>query len=175
MFSSVTKKARGLRANATEAEKKLWTCLQRGQLGVKFRRQYPIQSYIVDFCCLNEKLIIEVDGGQHNENKYDKMRDQDLKTQGYTVLRFWNNEVLSNVEGVVLSIKDVLGHIPPLPPRKRGGISASSRKRESESGFSSKREGASDSSCKKGEETHPQTSPRLRGDKGGNEERGVKR
>ena len=112
MFSSVTKKARGLRANATEAEKKLWTCLQRGQLGVKFRRQYPIQSYIVDFCCLNEKLIIEVDGGQHNENKYDKMRDQDLKTQALVLaptreLAAQIFEVISSL-GAFLEVKVVL-------------------------------------------------------------------
>jgi len=96
-------KARALRSNLTNAEKFLWQRLRLRQLdGRKFRRQRPVGPYIVDFVCLEVKLIIEVDGGQHSDNKvYDGKRDHWLKSQGYRVLRFWNNEVLSNIEGVM--------------------------------------------------------------------------
>jgi len=97
--------ARVLRKNQTPQEIKLWSLLKNKKLaGLKFRRQHKIDKYIVDFCCLEKKLIIELDGGQHNEEKNiikDKQRDKFLHDQGYVVLRIWNNEVNENMEGVV--------------------------------------------------------------------------
>jgi len=89
--------------------------------GLKFRRQEPIGKYIVDFVCQEKKLIIEVDGGHHDSNSKDMERDRWLKEQGYRVLRFWNNDVLSNLN-VVLEIimHDCLSH-PPLTPPLKGG------------------------------------------------------
>ena len=98
--------AKKLRINSTDTEKCLWKYLRGRQLeGIKFRRQHPIGKYIVDFVNLERKIIIELDGGQHLENKKDKLRDRWLKEQGYEVLRFWNNEVLTNIEGVMESIR----------------------------------------------------------------------
>jgi very-short-patch-repair endonuclease len=89
--------------------------------GYKFRRQEPIGSYIVDFICQEEKIIIEVDGGQHSaEREKDFERDRWLKEQGYKVLRFWNNEVLTNINGVLEVIWNNLEH-PPLAPPLKGG------------------------------------------------------
>ena len=100
-------RARALRRNQTEAEKKLWSALRRNALGHSFRRQHPIGSYIVDFVCLDAKLIVEADGGQHDEIRaeHDAARTAWLKERGYTVLRFWNNEILGNIDGVVESIR----------------------------------------------------------------------
>jgi very-short-patch-repair endonuclease len=96
--------ARRLRRDATKAEKKLWYFLQRKQMGdVSFRRQHPLGRYFIDFYCPPLRLAIEVDGGQHNSARIgaqDKQRTLWLKTRGVTVLRFWNNEVLENIEGV---------------------------------------------------------------------------
>jgi very-short-patch-repair endonuclease len=93
-----------LRRDATKAEKKLWYLLQRGQMaGLSFRRQHPLGKYIIDFYCSPLKLAIEVDGGQHNEQAHqahDGRRSQWLRGKGVTVLRFWNNDVLQNIEGV---------------------------------------------------------------------------
>jgi len=100
--------ARKLRKNLTEAEKYLWYVLRLNHLGVKFRRQAPIGKYIVDFACYDKKLVVELDGGQHFENKDDEERDGWLRQQGFNVLRFWNNEVLENREGAVLKIKEYL-------------------------------------------------------------------
>jgi very-short-patch-repair endonuclease len=108
--------ARCLRKRPTEAERFLWSRLRMKQLeGLKFRRQEPIKNYIVDFICYENKLVIEVDGGQHAEKKEDdKKRDNWLNLQGFRVLRFWNNEVLGNIEGVLEVIReDCLRH-PPL-------------------------------------------------------------
>ncbi len=93
--------ARKLRNNLTEAEKYLWYMLRLNHLGVKFRRQTPIGKYIVDFACLEKSLIIELDGGQHYDNKEDKQRDVWLEKEGFRVLRFWNNEILKNRDEVV--------------------------------------------------------------------------
>ncbi len=86
--------ARGLRRNQTDAEEKLWKVLRRSQLnGLKFRRQHPVGDYIVDFICLDEMLIIEVDGGQHNDElmiEKDKQRQKWLESEGFQVIRFWN-------------------------------------------------------------------------------------
>ena len=98
--------AKKLRINFTDTEKYLWKYLRGRQLeGFKFRRQHPIGKYIVDFINIESKIIIEVDGGQHLENKKDKSRDKWLEEQGYEVLRFWDNEVLTNIEGVLESIR----------------------------------------------------------------------
>jgi very-short-patch-repair endonuclease len=101
--------AKALKANMTEAEKRLWYRLRRKQLlNCKFRKQQPIQNYIVDFVCLEHRLIVEVDGGQHAESAHDEKRDAILASLGYTILRFWNNEVMENIEGVLQIIAQKL-------------------------------------------------------------------
>ena len=104
--------ARELRQKHTDAEKTLCMRLRNRQLeDVKFRRQQPIGSYIVDFASFERNLIIEIDGGQHNEDR-TKERDEDrttrLKERGYQIIRFWNNEVLTNPEGVMERIRETL-------------------------------------------------------------------
>ena len=95
-------RARRLRKNPTDAERAMWNILRDDQvLGYKFRRQAPIGSYIVDFCCFEIKLVIEVDGGQHAERAiYDASRTAWLESQGFSVARFWNNQVLEEKEAV---------------------------------------------------------------------------
>ena len=102
--------ARELRWRQTEAEKVLWMKLRNKQLGgVRFRRQQPIGPYIVDFTTFERKLVVEIDGGQHNEGEgRDKERTKWLEERGYRILRFWNNEVLANLEGVLERIKEAL-------------------------------------------------------------------
>jgi len=101
--------AKKLRISSTDTEKYLWKYLRGRQLeGTKFRRQHSIGKYIVDFINLERKIIIEVDGGQHLENKKDKLRDKWLEEQGYEVLRFWDNEVFNNIEGVLGAIREKL-------------------------------------------------------------------
>jgi very-short-patch-repair endonuclease len=103
------KYAKNLRKNVTDTEKYLWKHLRGKKLeGYKFRRQHPIGKYIVDFVNLERKIIIELDGGQHLENKKDKLRDIWLEEQGYEILRFWDNEVFNNVEGVLEVIREKL-------------------------------------------------------------------
>ena len=105
-----TVNARRMRKNLTDAEKKLWRYLRLKNIeGSKFRRQHPIGKYIVDFVCLEMRLIVEVDGGQHGEQiAYDNERTQWLESEGYRVLRFWNNEVLEDVEVVAEEIVQAL-------------------------------------------------------------------
>jgi len=111
----------------TEAELALWRHLRLRQLkGCKFRRQQPIGKYIVDFVCLEKRLIIEVDGGQHSGHaSYDSERNAWLESQGFSVLRFWNNQVLKEMEAVEEVIMDALTRrsLPPtlVLPRKGGG------------------------------------------------------
>jgi very-short-patch-repair endonuclease len=104
-------RAQALRKNPTDAERNLWAHLRLRQLaGYKFRRQHPIGPYIVDFICIESMLIIEVDGGQHDESKcYDFKRDKWLEKKGFRVLRFWNNEVLTSIENVIEVIAGELG------------------------------------------------------------------
>src|SRR4051794_17540630 len=100
---------RRLRGNQTDAERKLWFSLRDRRLsGFKFVRQEAIGPFIVDFICREKNLVVEVDGGQHSDSAEDKRRDGYLNHQGYRVLRFWNNDVLANREGVLLTILDAL-------------------------------------------------------------------
>ena len=98
--------ARRLRANQTDAETVLWNRIRNRQIdGHKFARQVPIGHYICDFVCRERQIVIEVDGGQHAESAADAIRDRYLVDEGYRVLRFWNNDVLGNIEGVLLTIQ----------------------------------------------------------------------
>ena len=110
-------KVRELRKHLTETERALWKHLRLRQFsGYKFRRQQPIGKYIVDFACLEKRLIIEIDGGQHSEQTaYDLERDTWLESQGFSVLRFWNNQILKEMEAVKEIILDTLTR-QPLPP-----------------------------------------------------------
>jgi very-short-patch-repair endonuclease len=103
--------ARRLRRTQTEAERKLWLRLRdRGLGGVKFRRQHPIGPFITDFCCTEAKLVVELDGGQHAlQKRSDAERTALLEGQGYRVFRFWDNDVVTNTEGVLLRIVEALG------------------------------------------------------------------
>ena len=113
-----TERAQRLRSAATDAERALWRRLRSRSLdGHKFVRQEPIGSYTVDFICREARLIIEVDGGQHADNRHDVIRDQWLASHNYRVLRFWNNDVLGNVAGVLETIATALADSPPHPPR----------------------------------------------------------
>jgi very-short-patch-repair endonuclease len=102
--------SRELRSNMTDAEAHLWQHLRARQiLSLKFRRQHPAGKYILDFACIEAKLAIELDGGQHNElQMQDNLRTAWLESQGWKVLRFWNNEVLQNTEGVLEEIYKTL-------------------------------------------------------------------
>jgi very-short-patch-repair endonuclease len=98
----LTTRARALRARMTNAERKLWYALRdRRFADFKFRRQVPVGPFIADFVCFSEWLVVEVDGGQHDDSLQDKRRDRWFKANDFRVLRFWNNEVLSNLEGVM--------------------------------------------------------------------------
>jgi very-short-patch-repair endonuclease len=109
--------ARRLRQSQTDAERALWFRLRDRRLrGLKFRRQVPIDSYMADFCCEAARLIIEIDGGQHVERSgEDAKRTAALETHGYLVLRFWNNDVLQNIDGVLESIVNTSRPVPPHP------------------------------------------------------------
>ncbi len=102
----ITARSRELRQSQTDAEKKLWAHLRAHRLnGVHFKRQHVMSNHIVDFCAPRQKIVIEVDGGQHlDQQKYDAERTRYLESRGYRVLRFWNDEVLKNIESVLDSI-----------------------------------------------------------------------
>jgi very-short-patch-repair endonuclease len=113
-----TDRARRLRKASTDAETKLWYRLRSRRLnGHKFVRQEPIGPYTVDFICREARLIVEVDGGQHAENARDAIRDKWLTDRNYRVLRFWNNDVLSNIAGVLETIATAFEETPPHPDR----------------------------------------------------------
>jgi very-short-patch-repair endonuclease len=98
-----------LRRESTPAERKLWSRIRTDQLGVNFRRQHAIGNYITDFCSPQAKLIIELDGSQHLDQKeYDAERTRYLESRGYQVLRFWNKDVMKNIDGVLQVIWNVL-------------------------------------------------------------------
>jgi very-short-patch-repair endonuclease len=112
--STLKKNARALRDNMTDAEQVLWKELRKYRLGWRFRRQFPVPPYIVDFACVEVRLIVEADGGQHARPGDHEQRDSDLRRQGWRVLRFWNNDILANLQGVLRTIAENLG--PPCDP-----------------------------------------------------------
>jgi very-short-patch-repair endonuclease len=127
-MASTVEIARRLRRQQTDAERDLWFKLRNGRLGgLKFRRQMSLNGFVVDFCCPSAKLIVELDGGQHIEQReQDARRIRDLEDSGYFVLRFWNNDVLRNIEGVLEEIARRASqqafeppHPTPLPSRSR--------------------------------------------------------
>jgi very-short-patch-repair endonuclease len=111
--------ARKLRRSLTEAEKNLWAHLRNRRLyGLKFKRQAPVCAVYADFLCESAKLIVEVDGGQHApQEERDLGRTKILESAGFHVLRFWNNDVMSNIEGVLSEIAKTAGVLPPHPVR----------------------------------------------------------
>ena len=113
----MNKRPRQLRQTQTKAEQKLWQKLRNRQLdNAKFRRQHPIKPYVVDFFCQEAKLIVEIDGGHHAEQiNQDQERTKFLESKGYKILRFWNNEVLNNIEGVLQTISENLKNQFPSP------------------------------------------------------------
>src|ERR1041385_1765336 len=118
--------ARRLRRDQTDAERKLWFRLRDRRLaGLKFRRQMPIDRYVADFCCESARLIVELDGGQHVDRTAADA-ERTLEAHGYLVLRFWNNDVLQNIDGVLQTIVDTASTEPPHPnplPAGRGNTS----------------------------------------------------
>jgi very-short-patch-repair endonuclease len=115
-------RARALRQNQTDAERRMWMLLRDRRLAhLKFKRQEPIGPYFVDLVCLQKRLIIELDGGQHNDNPADEKRTAWLQSQNFKVIRFWNNDVLKNPEGVLTTILLALKVTPsPLAGEGRG-------------------------------------------------------
>lgn len=106
-------RARQLRRDSTDAEKRIWRALRSSLPEFKWRRQMPVGPYFADFACLAEKLIIELDGGQHAQAiAYDASRTRYLEAQGYRVIRFGNNDVLGNVEGVIQAVTNELSSSP---------------------------------------------------------------
>ena len=119
-----TVRSRELRNNATAAERRLWQFIRNRQLhGIRFNRQVPIGPFICDFVARTQKLIIELDGGQHAVRTVeDERRTAFLASRGYRVLRFWNNDVLENGDGVLRVIEEALNDRPsPSPSRSAGG------------------------------------------------------
>ena len=121
--------SRDMRKNSTKAENLLWQKIRNGQLGFKFRRQHQIDNkYIADFVCLEKRLIIELDGGQHNDRPKDKDRTLYLENNNFKVIRFWDNEILQNIDGcleILLKEISLLNNPSPCPSPARGeGISA---------------------------------------------------
>ena len=121
--------AQTLRREMTDSERKLWARLRMEQLGVKFRRQHPLGSYIADFACLAPKLVVELDGSQHaGQIEYDARRDAFFNSKGFTVLRFPTNEPLTNLDGVLTVIVQHIGAgAPPSQPSPGGGRSNTDR------------------------------------------------
>ncbi len=114
--------ARRLRKQSTDTERHLWRHLRERRIeGFKFRRQQPVGRYVVDFVNLEKKVIIELDGGQRALGPGDKVRDEWLRAEGYKVLRFWDNQIFNNLEGVLETIRDALltPHPDPLPQGER--------------------------------------------------------
>ena len=118
--------AKRLRENTTVAEQILWRHLRSLEVkGSHFRRQVVIGPYIADFACLTLRLIVEVDGSQHADEKglaYDETRTRWLQSEGYRVIRFWNNDVMSKTESVLEAIHNMTAVTPPRPPRTMQGI-----------------------------------------------------
>ena len=109
-------RARQLRRDSTDAEKRLWRALREKLPAFKWRRQMPIGPYFADVACFAERLVIELDGGQHPEaTEYDSARTRFMESHGYRVLRFWNNDVMGNVDGVLEAISLTLSSSPSQP------------------------------------------------------------
>ena len=115
---ATTSRARSLRSDMTDVERLLWRTIRSKQVNAcRFRRQHPIGPYIADFACIERRLVVELDGGQHQEqNARDEQRTVFLQTQGWQVLRFWNNGVLNNLDGDLSTIVEHLNHAPPSSP-----------------------------------------------------------
>jgi len=117
---------RKLRTGMTDAENRLWKRLRGRQMtGFKFRRQHPFLDYVLDFVCLEMRLIVEVDGGQHQDCEADQLRDRRLHEAGFRIMRFWNNQVLQETDAVIEAIwmvlqdesGDVASLMTPSPPQ----------------------------------------------------------
>lgn len=123
MRNPLTQIAKSLRRNSTNPERKLWAFLRNRRFeGIKFRRQHPISCYIVDFISLEKKLIIEIDGGHHSKQiEKDTEREKCLNLHGYRVIRFWNNDVMDNIQGVLEIIRIHTNPSPPPTPPPREG------------------------------------------------------
>jgi very-short-patch-repair endonuclease len=119
----ISRNAAKLRRDMTDAEKRIWYQVRDRRLGGhKFKRQWSIGPYVVDFCCIEKRLILEIDGGQHSAES-DAKRTASLCAKGYRVVRFWNNDVLSNLDGVLISLLAELEadpHPNPLPQAGEG-------------------------------------------------------
>lgn len=123
-YSRPTARSRQLRRDATEAERHLWRAVSARKLaGVHFNRQFPIGPYICDFVSRELRLVIELDGGQHAAARdYDARRTAFLEAQGYTVIQFWNSDVMDHLDGVLVRLSDVIANMPsPGPSRRREG------------------------------------------------------
>jgi very-short-patch-repair endonuclease len=108
--------ARALRSNLTEAERMLWQRLRQRQVdGRRFRRQHPIGPYVADFACIEARVVVELDGGQHAGSERDAERDAAMQVWGWRVLRLWNNEVMANMDGVLTTIAAAITEPPPRP------------------------------------------------------------
>ena len=109
---SIIGRAGRLRRDTTDAERMLWAELRHHQRGWRFRRQHPMLPYIVDFACIDARLVVEADGGQHERVGEHEARDRALRLNGWRVLRFWNNDIVENRPGVLQSIAAALGPHP---------------------------------------------------------------
>jgi primosomal protein N' (replication factor Y) len=113
LSDEMRRRSRDLRRNQTDVERILWRYLKGRQVnGWRFRRQHPIPPYIADFACIEAKLIVEADGGQHAESQRDAVRDRRLQGEGWRILRFWNVDILKNMSGVIETIMAELGPCP---------------------------------------------------------------
>ena len=115
------RKARQMRITMSDAERRLWSALRGRRLkGYKFRRQHPLEPFIVDFACLEERLVIEADGGQHDDSRDDRRRTAWLERRGWRVVRFWNNDILANPAGVQdVVLQELEGHARGAQARRR--------------------------------------------------------
>ena len=122
--TTTLRQARQLRSSQTEAEARLWYHLRAGRFnGLKFRRQHPLPPYIADFCCVEGRLVIELDGSQHSPDG-DAARTRYLQSQGWQVLRFWDNDVLGRTDAVLEAIWNSVLAADPLPNPSPGGRGA---------------------------------------------------
>ena len=112
-------RAVGLRRNQTEAERIIWNFVRNNRLGYKFKRQQPIDHYIVDFICFEKRMVVEIDGGQHTQEN-DAIRTAYLQNNGFTLTRFWNNDVMENPDGVYQALCSALEIPSPYPSPARG-------------------------------------------------------